>query len=271
MITTSNNIKQHGPTKNSHRALALLTGSVLSCVGIHRWWELIVAPAVRALLHQQAPVRPVDAVLVMVSVLSLALASWFVLGVLLELLSLVPGLAGRAGRRMADLVGPQLARRVVAASLGLGVGAVSLSTAPVAAAVAAQARPATTAASLAHADHAMAGAAWSPATLAHGADHAFAGAAWTASPPAVRTQPEVSMLTGPVWTPGTEPRQAVIRRGDSLWSLAAAHLGPGATQAEIAREWPRWHEANLQVIGPDPDLLLPGQVLRIPPTEASQG
>ena len=55
-----------------------------------------------------------------------------------------------------------------------------------------------------------------------------------------------------------------MRRGDSLWSIVARQLGPGASDAEIAHEWPRWFEANAAVIGDDPDLILPGQQL-VPP------
>ena len=58
--------------------------------------------------------------------------------------------------------------------------------------------------------------------------------------------------------------EVVVRRGDTLWDIAARHLGPSASAAEVAGEWPRWHEANTTVIGPDPDLLLPGQRL-LPP------
>jgi nucleoid-associated protein YgaU len=47
----------------------------------------------------------------------------------------------------------------------------------------------------------------------------------------------------------------------------ARHLGPDATDAEVAAQWPRWHAANRSVIGDDPDLLLPGQVLRAPHAE----
>jgi nucleoid-associated protein YgaU len=42
------------------------------------------------------------------------------------------------------------------------------------------------------------------------------------------------------------------------------HLGPGATDGEIAAAWPQWHAANRTVIGNDPDLVLPGQILTIP-------
>ena len=55
-----------------------------------------------------------------------------------------------------------------------------------------------------------------------------------------------------------------MRRGDTLWSIAARHLGPDASDAEIARAWPAWFEANRDVVGDDPDLLRPGQVLRAP-------
>lgn len=56
----------------------------------------------------------------------------------------------------------------------------------------------------------------------------------------------------------------VVERGDSLWSIAKAHLGEGATDAEIATEWPRWYTTNRAVIGPDPHLIHPGQALLAP-------
>lgn len=63
---------------------------------------------------------------------------------------------------------------------------------------------------------------------------------------------------------GDYRQEVVVKAGDSLWSLAAAQLGPLATDVEVARQWPRWFQANRAVIGPDPNLLLPGQILRIP-------
>jgi nucleoid-associated protein YgaU len=56
----------------------------------------------------------------------------------------------------------------------------------------------------------------------------------------------------------------VVRQGDTLWSIAARHLGPGATDAEIAQEWPRWYRINRHLIGADPHRLLPGERLRSP-------
>ena len=55
-----------------------------------------------------------------------------------------------------------------------------------------------------------------------------------------------------------------VRRGDSLWRIAAEHLDADASDAEIAAAWPRWYEANRAVIGSDPNLIHPGQVLRAP-------
>ena len=59
--------------------------------------------------------------------------------------------------------------------------------------------------------------------------------------------------------------EVVVVRGDTLWSVAARTLGPGADDAAIAAEWQRWYAANRTVVGADPDLLLPGQRLLPPP------
>ncbi|MEU4196350.1 LysM peptidoglycan-binding domain-containing protein [Kribbella sp. NPDC026611] len=64
------------------------------------------------------------------------------------------------------------------------------------------------------------------------------------------------------------PGRVVVREGDSLWAIAARELGPGASNAEIAARWPDWYAVNRRLIGPDPELILPGQVLRVPPVSA---
>ena len=63
---------------------------------------------------------------------------------------------------------------------------------------------------------------------------------------------------------GTEQRVRV-RPGDSLWLIAAHRLGPDASDADVAADWPRWYAANRAVIGDDPSLIEPGQVLQAPP------
>jgi uncharacterized membrane protein YtjA (UPF0391 family) len=61
--------------------------------------------------------------------------------------------------------------------------------------------------------------------------------------------------------------EVTVRAGDSLWSLAASRLGPLASDVDIAAEWPRLYQANRSVVGDNPDLLHPGQVLRLPARE----
>lgn len=55
--------------------------------------------------------------------------------------------------------------------------------------------------------------------------------------------------------------------GDTLWSIAAERLRTDDVR-RIARYWPRIHRANREVIGANPDLLRPGQVLELPPEHA---
>jgi resuscitation-promoting factor RpfA len=75
----------------------------------------------------------------------------------------------------------------------------------------------------------------------------------------------------------TEPELVRVRRGDSLWAIAAQHLiaqHPAAqdpadhasppSQAEIAAAWPRWFDLNRTRIGDDPDLIHPGTRLLVP-------
>jgi hypothetical protein len=62
--------------------------------------------------------------------------------------------------------------------------------------------------------------------------------------------------------PGRTVRVAV---GDSLWALAAADLPEHASAADVDERWRAIHAANRRVIGGDPDLIHPGQRLRLPP------
>lgn len=59
------------------------------------------------------------------------------------------------------------------------------------------------------------------------------------------------------------PTSVTVRPGDTLWSITATALR-STDDARIAASWPRLYEANAAAIGPDPSLLLPGQVLTIP-------
>jgi hypothetical protein len=60
-----------------------------------------------------------------------------------------------------------------------------------------------------------------------------------------------------------------VVRGDCLWSIAEARLvdeqGRAPSGSEVAVAVHDWWSTNRAVIGPDPDRLLPGQVLQPPP------
>ena len=196
--------------------------------------QVLASPA--TVLDAQGP----EAVLLaLVSALAWLALGWLALVLPLVAAAGLPGrvgaLAGAATRRVA----PAAAVRVLATALGLsllgGLGAAPALAAPA---------PQTVAVSQLNLD-------W-PASSAP---------IVTSHPAAGRKQRAPSREA-----PSAE---VVVRRGDSLWTVAARHLGPDATQIEIAREWPRWWAANRTVVGDNPDVIRPGQRLR-PPQPAAQ-
>jgi len=225
---------------------------------------------------------------------AIAITVWLCLGAALEVLSHLPGRAGATAGRWADRLTPALARRLAAFVLGVGVGvaggpsqavgaprepgsSASASTATGGAAPAPGFQP-----TVAHGDQPSPaqppapgfqptparGVQPSPATRATAPVPPAPG--FTPSAPRVRKQADPALLgVRPSGTHRTGADEVVVHRGDTLWSIAAAHLDPGAEDAEVARAWPRWFEANRDVIGDDPDLVLPGQVLRVPDQGAS--
>ena len=81
--------------------------------------------------------------------------------------------------------------------------------------------------------------------------------------PSDRDRPRpTSPWPGPAEDPIAEPRLHV-RPGDSLWTLTAGLLPARAPLAAVARGWRLLYDANRAVVGPDPDLLQPGQTLRV--------
>ncbi|MGJ9373962.1 LysM peptidoglycan-binding domain-containing protein [Nesterenkonia sp. CF4.4] len=91
----------------------------------------------------------------------------------------------------------------------------------------------------------------------------------TARPPSGLFTPEdptlnTDRLQGVPQRRGSEPEQVVVRLGDSLWEIAAEHLGSDATDWEIAASWPQWYAANRDRIGDDPGIIHPGTILNAP-------
>lgn len=55
-----------------------------------------------------------------------------------------------------------------------------------------------------------------------------------------------------------------VRAGDSLWTICRDLLPPATPATAVAEAVRTAHQRNRDVIGSDPDLILPGQVLEIP-------
>jgi hypothetical protein len=209
-----------------------------------------------------APLQP-DRLLLTLGTAGLGgVLGWLALALLVSVLAVVPGRVGLAADAIAGHIAPRLLRAAVSALLA---GTLTAASATIATA-------------------ATGGTSSAAATIATapGSVPRLPSPVWTASPPPADPLPPAG------WTPPAPPpprrdlggdirlvsspaaagRQVhddvVVRRGDSLWAIVAAHLGPQASAAEIAAEWPRWYAANRTVIGPDPDLLHPGQRLRPP-------
>lgn len=111
--------------------------------------------------------------------------------------------------------------------------------------------------------------AWTPtpapaATGAPPGAPAVAHPQWRPLPPVIEPGP---LAGGPrrLQQPAGRGVEVTVRIGDSLWGLSAARLGPYASDVDIALDWPRLYQANRDVIGDNPHLLRPGQVLRVPP------
>ncbi len=242
MQTTANGIK-----RQARSAGAWLAGVALAGGGIVLFARVGLGVAADA--ASGAPVPPATALVGALAAVGVAGLGWLLLGVVLETLSLVPGALGRAAGSVSAALSPRLARRAVAVVVGLGVGA-------------------GVGCGGAHAAPQRVLAALHPGVAEALPDPSWRAApdpGWTPEPPRVRPQPDVGVLAGR--PTGADEAGVVVRRGDSLWAIAARHLGEGATDAEVAAQWPRWYEANRDVVGPDPDLIRPGQVLR-PPTAA---
>lgn len=62
--------------------------------------------------------------------------------------------------------------------------------------------------------------------------------------------------------------EVVVTAGDSLWSIARAHLSD-PSDADVAAHWPQWYAANRAVVGADPDLIHPGQILLAPEADTT--
>lgn len=218
--------------------------------------------------------RPEDVVTLLAVGVAAVAATVLAVGCLALTVATTARAFGRAARRteaVAVRLTPSVLRRAVAAGVGVGLGVLPVTTA-------AHADPqdllwTVTSSSADAAEHA---GSEEPAQERTDARHV------PAEPdPALRVAPEgptparadvvpvaaarpATAPPVPTGAPEATAGQVVVRSGDSLWSVAAAHLGEDATPGRIAEAWPRWFEQNRAVIGDDPHLIHPGQTLDVP-------
>jgi hypothetical protein len=209
---------------------------------------------------------------------SAALTAWVGLGwlgstVFLEVASTLPGAVGRGCAAIAARTSPMLVRRIVQAVIGVSVLA-----GPMTAGSAIATGPSTTTSTSTQVDRPISAGAPALADDGSAPDASRAplsldrpAAAFVPlAPPSARTSAGVAALvTGiahrDVGDPGDRnPDGYVVHRGDTLWDIAARHLGPNASAVDISRAWPAWYEANRATIGADPDVIRPGELL-VPP------
>jgi LysM domain len=195
------------------------------------------------------------------------LLAWVGLSALLCLLGRLPGNAGRLCAGLSRRVAPAVVRAGVVAVLGGTLVAGSAAAASAAPGRPAAPHPVSTAlASALPSDlpSDLPAPAWAAPTTPRSLDPVARPAVQPALPAPTRPPADVHLVTAAPASGRAAEEDVVVRRGDTLWSIAARHLAPEASTEQIARSWPRWYAVNREVIGPDPDLIRPGQVLRPP-------
>lgn len=221
-------------------------GQVVAAAGAAGALLLLAAPAPTSaleLLREPPAGDPVAPLVGLLSLLAWLLAGWLLLGVSMTAGAHLPGGVGRLASAAARAVVPTALRRAVELALGLTV------------LVGATASPA------------AASSATAPSAPPPPAAAAVTDLDWGAplpeepAPPAADAPPPPPARAAPA-----RPAQAavLVRPGDTLWALAAQELGGAATDRAIAQRWPAWWQANRDVLGSDPDLLVPGQQLTPP-------
>ena len=286
MQTASNGTKQT-PWPNGRPGLTrFVTVAVASLVvGVAAAWILGLAwLSARATVAAPGPASAHELLALGAASLALVIAGWLVVGTALEVLSHVPGFIGASARVWSKRLTPALARRIAAVILGVGVGVAGGPTQAVAGPRSASVASSVAAPGVLPTDSSSStpvpDPGFAPSPIASGLTptaHQHVGSAEPPAPGFTPTAPRVRPQVDPRLLGGRAPAgsaitrtstsEVVVHRGDSLWSIAARHLGPHASDAEIAHAWPQWFELNRDVIGDDPDLILPGQILRTPAPE----
>jgi LysM domain len=236
------------------RQLAVLVAAVALTGMLVRWGGAAWSD-LRALPDRPAA-TPDDALADVAAVLALAAWTWLLLG---AVVTVVEALSHPTGRPLAPRIAPAAWRRLVVSIVGIG-----MLSAPAGLAQASPGGPGGPASSGGPAR--LAGS--DPGSLSQGGPaQAIRGLPLPDRPfSRQRSESPSAAAPGAVSSPNL---QVTVRPGDSLWAIAARHLDPRATDQAIADEWRRWYAANRTGIGPNPDLIYPGMVLRAPTRKAT--
>jgi nucleoid-associated protein YgaU len=207
-------------------ATVAVIGAALGALAPH---PVATAAALTAPQRLADTAGPDAVVLAVAGLLAWLVWAWAALGLLLTAASALPGALGALARLLLRIAVPAGLRRAASLALGVGIGL----NAPF---LAGTALAATTTAT-------------TTATTAPVPD-------WPAAP------------SPPAPAPPSTAGHVVVR-GDCLWLIARGALeaaGDRPSDADVATSVRAWWTANQAVIGPDPDLLRPGQVLQPPAT-----
>lgn len=256
MTQDSNRTVRVGPgTALGATALGAVAAAVLGCLALACWQRVAQTTGGDAWSGRFEVAQGLEIILLAGAAL---VSTWLAVLLLVGAVAALPGARLAPLRSRAAPVAPRLGPRIAA---GL-VSAVVVLT-PVGAAHAA------------------------PEVGIGAADPVWASPSDTATPGAASAGPSDAGTPEPGWRPTGPPRSAgsltsidlvsrgtaapdsvVVRAGDTLWDITARHLGAEADAATIATVWPLWFEANRDVIGTDPDFILPGTRLVPPPDES---
>lgn len=250
---------------------------VLALLALLGWLAPSPAASIEVLRGPGSPLAgPADVATVLVALVAVAgwaLLGWLVVIAGLQLLSAIPGCTGRLASGLASALAPIAVRRGLAVLLGLSLTTSAPATAWAAAATPATAAPAVPAAAAAPGAADLPDLDWPVArTLAGPAEPAPPGPAGPLGTVEAAVEPAPTTAGPPAGDRAARSRRAtspdtahVVAPGESLWSIAADHLGPAADASRVAATWPRWWQANRADIGANPHLIHPGTRL-IPPT-----
>lgn len=269
-------------------AVALAGASLVAAAAVGSIFLSIAGDAWTA-TAAAGPAGPADGILLVSALGGALLSLWLGLGTTLSALSALPGAFGHACRLLAGWVAPAALRKVVAFVLGTTLTAALLPGSAVAGSGHEAPRP-----TVVTAPRNVIRAVRDAADAAPDASFRFVsdpvpdgddgmagmggmGGMEAAPPPSwslERPGSRDSHVSSPKPTP-PEVRAPtadgiVVHRGDTLWSIAARHLGPTVTAADIDAEYHRWFAANREVIGDDANLILPGQLLSPPRSPRSR-